>query len=49
MVTRPQPKLERDLEVLRAVLHDHSGFLGVGALVVDPGVVRIGDQATVLS
>ena len=49
MVTRPQPKLERDLDVLRAVLNDHSGFLGVGALVVDPGVVCIGDQATVLN
>ena len=43
MVTRPQPNLDRDLEVLRSILHDHSGMLGVGALVVEPGVVRIGD------
>lgn len=49
MVTRPQPEFGRDLDVLRSILQDHSGMLGIGALVVEPGVVRIGDTAQVIS
>jgi uncharacterized protein YcbX len=43
VVTRPQPGLDRDLDVLRAVNRDRDATLGVGALVTEPGVVAIGD------
>jgi hypothetical protein len=47
MVTRPQPGgLERDLTVLRTVLRETDGYLGVGALVVTPGELRVGDGLT---
>jgi uncharacterized protein YcbX len=45
MVTRPQPGgIERDLTVLRTVVRDHDGFLGVGAVVATPGQLRAGDK-----
>jgi uncharacterized protein YcbX len=45
MVTRPQPGgIERDLEVLKTVLRERDGFLGVGALVVSPGQLHVGDE-----
>jgi uncharacterized protein YcbX len=45
MTTRPQPGgIERDLDVLRAINRDRGGFLAVGALVVQSGVVRVGDE-----
>jgi uncharacterized protein YcbX len=45
MITRPQPGgIERDLSVLKAVLRETDGFLGVGALVATPGEVRVGDE-----
>lgn len=43
MVTRPQPGLERDLDVLRAVNRERGGTLAVGALVASPGTVAVGD------
>ena len=47
MVTRPQPGgIERDTGVLKTVLHEHDGFLGVGAVVVNPGRLRLGDEVT---
>ena len=47
MVTRPQPGgIERDSSVLKRVLRETDGFLGVGALVVTPGELRIGDEVT---
>ena len=47
MITRPQPGgIERDPGVLRTVLREHDGFLGVGALVVTAGEVRVGDEVT---
>jgi uncharacterized protein YcbX len=48
MVTRTQPGIERDLDVLRTVRKERDGFLGVGALVVTPGELRVGDQLTVV-
>lgn len=45
MVTHPQPGLPRDLAVLKAVARD--GF-GVYAEVLKPGLVRVGDRATLL-
>jgi uncharacterized protein YcbX len=45
MTTRPQPGgIERDLDVLRTIQRELDGNLGVGALVVDPGTVRVGDE-----
>lgn len=43
MVTRPQPALERDLDVYRALSRHHGGALGVWAHVAAPGTVRVGD------
>lgn len=44
IVTRPQPDgIDRDLDVLRTVNRERSGLLGVGALVVEPGDVSVGD------
>lgn len=44
MVTRPQPGLERDLEVLRTINRDRDACLAVGALVTTPGTITIGDE-----
>jgi uncharacterized protein YcbX len=47
MVTRPQPAgIERDLGVLKTVLREHDGFLGVGALVATAGELHVGDEVT---
>jgi uncharacterized protein YcbX len=44
MTTRPQPGgIERDLDVLRTINRERDGCLAVGALVVQPGAVRVGD------
>jgi hypothetical protein len=48
MTTRPQPDgIDRDLDVLRVINRERGGFLAVGALVVQPGIVRVGDAVTV--
>ena len=47
MTTRPQPGgIERDLNVLRTINRDRDGCLAIGALVVQPGTVRVGDALT---
>jgi hypothetical protein len=47
MTTRPQPDgIERDLAVLRLINNERGGYLAVAALVVQPGVVRVGDELT---
>jgi hypothetical protein len=47
MTTRPQPDgIERDLDVLRTINRDRGGLLGVGALVLGPGAVAVGDEIT---
>lgn len=44
MTTRAQPGgIERDLDVLRTIARDRDACLAVGALVVRPGRVRVGD------
>ncbi|CAN5522558.1 MOSC domain-containing protein [soil metagenome] len=48
MVTRPQPGLDRDLEVLRRINRERGGHLGIGTLVEQPGEIRIGDRVEVL-
>ena len=49
IVTRPQPGLERDKSVLQRVHAGRGGNLGVGALVRQPGTIRVGDAVTVLA
>jgi uncharacterized protein YcbX len=47
MTTRPQPGgVDRDLDVLRTIHRERAGCLGVGAMVVHPGTVRVGDAIT---
>jgi len=47
MTTRPQASgVERDLDVLRTINHERGGCLAVGALVRQPGTVRVGDTLT---
>jgi uncharacterized protein YcbX len=47
IVTRPQPGLERDKTVLQRVHAHWDGDLGVGALVRQPGTMRIGDPVRI--
>lgn len=45
MVTRPQPRgIERDLSVLRTIARERRNRLAVGALVSEPGTVKVGDE-----
>ena len=47
MVTRPQRDgIGRDLDVLRTINRERGNLLAVGALVVEPGAVRLGDHLT---
>ncbi len=43
MVTRPQPGIDRDLDIYRTLAHHHGGTLGVWTEVRTPGTVRVGD------
>lgn len=43
MVTRPQPGLDRDLQVLRTINRDRGSMLCVGATVDEGGTVAVGD------
>lgn len=46
MTTRRQPGgIERDLDVLRTINRERANNLGVGSLVVTPGLLRVGDTA----
>lgn len=47
MVTRPQPGLERDLDVLKTINRERGGCLSVGALVRRLGRVAVGDTVSV--
>jgi uncharacterized protein YcbX len=47
MTTRPQAGgIERDLDVLRTIARERNACLAVGALVTQPGSVRVGDLLT---
>jgi uncharacterized protein YcbX len=47
ITTRPQPGgIDRDLDVLRTINRERAGFLGVGVVVHEPGLVSIGDALT---
>ena len=45
MVTRMQPGgVDRDLTILRTIARERAACLAVGALVTQPGIVRVGDE-----
>jgi uncharacterized protein YcbX len=44
MVTRPQPGLPRDVEVLKAITRQERATLSVGATVERGGVLQVGDE-----
>jgi len=47
MTTRPQPGgIAADPDVLRAIARERDACLAIGALVAQPGTVRIGDSLT---
>ena len=46
IVTRPQPGLDRDLDVLRTINAERATTLSVGALVVTEGTISQGDAVT---
>ena len=47
MVTRPQPGLERDLDVFRTLAREHGATFGVWSSVATAGQVRLGDTVAV--
>lgn len=47
MVTRPQPGLDRDLDVYRTLAHHHGGTFGVWTEVTRPGTIAVGDPVEV--
>lgn len=48
MVTRPQPGLDRDLDVLRRINRERGGLLGIGCLIDVTGEIHEGDLVEVL-
>lgn len=44
MVTRPQPELDRDLDVLKVINAERATFLAVGCLVAASGAIAVGDD-----
>ena len=44
MVTRAQPGLPKDVSVLKRVIAEHDNLMAVGAVVTDPGTIRVGDE-----
>jgi len=50
MTTRPQPgSLDRQLDILRHVAKEHESVVGVRAMVVTTGLVKLGDQVRVIN
>jgi uncharacterized protein YcbX len=47
MVTRPQPGLERDLDVFKTLARHHEATFGAWAAVETPGAIRVGDEVSV--
>jgi len=49
MVARPQPGgIERDLDVLKTINRERAGNLAIGAVVLEPGSIAVGDDVTPL-
>ena len=49
MVTRPQPGLERDLDVLKTINRERNATLCIGATVNTPGTAAVGDAVETAS
>jgi len=49
MVTRPQPGLERDLDVLKQINRERESCLSVGAVITAPGTIEVGSNVAVRS
>ena len=49
MVTRPQPGLDRDLDIYKVLARHHGGTLGVWSAVTEPGTVSVGDAVGIAS
>jgi hypothetical protein len=47
MVTRPQPDLDRDLDIYKTLARHHDGTLGVWATVQLSGTVQVGDAVEI--
>ena len=47
MVTRPQPGLDRDLDIYRTLARDHAGTFGVWTAVAVGGTIAEGDRVHV--
>ncbi len=47
MVTRPQPGIDRDLDMYRTLARHHGGTMGVWSTVKTPGQLRVGDEVSV--
>lgn len=48
IVTRPQPEIERDLDVLRVINKERAALLSIGALVEAEGIMSEGDEVAVV-
>jgi len=46
MVTRAQPGVERDLDVLKRVRRERDNKMGVGAVITSAGTISVGDALT---
>lgn len=46
MVTRPQPGIDRDLDVLKTINRERDATLGIGMTVATPGMIAVGDTVT---
>jgi uncharacterized protein YcbX len=47
MVTRPQPGLERDVDIYKTLARNHGGTLGVWSQVRKPGTLHVGEPTVV--
>ena len=47
MVTRPQPGLERDLDIFKTLNHEHHATAGMWTVVTQAGPVAVGDPVSV--
>lgn len=46
-MTRPQPSLDRDLNIFKVLARNHGGTLGVWSTVAAPGTISVGDVVQV--
>jgi uncharacterized protein YcbX len=46
MVSRAQPGIDRDLDVLKTIIRERGNQLGVGATIASSGTIAVGDELT---